>query len=149
MVGINVPRIDRAGEFALKSSYADTSKTYGIFRSYPSGYTYEDRNLGSNIGPNAHEVYLNLLYRFKTQLKIGLDFIFTKRDSIEVSESDERRYQFGISLINILSAFSEVYTDFSFMRVINFEKISDDNRNFFFVGLRLAFENPKLALDID
>jgi len=124
MIGINIPRIDRAGEFALKFSYADTSKTYGVFRSYPSGYTYENRNLGSNLDPNAHEVYLNLLYRFKTELKIGLDFIFTKRDSLEVLETDEQRYQFGINLINILSAFTEVYTDFSYMRVINYQKVS-------------------------
>ena len=164
MVGVNIPRIDRAGEFSLKSSYADTSKTYAMFKSYPSGYTYEDRVLGSNLGPAAHEVYLDVLYRFKTKLKIGLDFIFTKRDFNELSRigltdffdlsdpslfDDERRYQFGIHLINILSSVSEVYTDFSYMRITNFEKIRNDDRNFFFVGLQLVFESLELTFDID
>lgn len=74
LLGLQLSDILRTGRTDLRFEYTNTNRVLYLHTIYTSGYTYEDRVLGHHVGPDAHDVFVQLSQYLTDDLLVDVAF---------------------------------------------------------------------------
>lgn len=153
LVGLNMPRLDFAGRFALRLEYRRLNPRYLRSALYLTGFTENQRALGDPLGPESQGFSGWLSYDFNSKNK--LDFAFEYR---QYGQNFYQRQGTNVLRVNNISDEDRFLYRLSWRHLFNrhwmgeafagFEQVNDfknmDGRDEFFWELGLKF---KIFLD--
>jgi hypothetical protein len=74
LLGLQLNDILRTGRTDLRFEYADTHRVLYQHSVYTSGYTYEDRVIGHDVGPDARDLFVQLSHYLTDDLLVDVSF---------------------------------------------------------------------------
>jgi hypothetical protein len=135
LLGVYLPRIEPTGRLALRVEHADLAyqgngPVWYRHSQYRSGYTYEGKLLGHQVGGDARDWYAELSASLPGGVGAALDFAYQKRG---YSQADaETHWQPGLSLVWQASEHLRLGGRYAFDRVrnIGFMAGNEDTHHF-------------------
>jgi hypothetical protein len=74
LLGLQLNDILRTGRTDVRFEYADTHRVLYRHSVYTSGYTYEDRLIGHDVGPDARDMFVQLSHYLTNDLLVDVSF---------------------------------------------------------------------------
>jgi hypothetical protein len=91
LLGARLCDILRTGRTDLRVEYADTHRVLYRHTVYASGYTYEDRFIGHDMGPDAQDLFVQLSHYFTNDLVVDVAF---DRQTLDMSGATHPKRSF-------------------------------------------------------
>jgi len=142
--GVYLPRLTANGKFNLRAEFTHTpSIFYRGSRPLISGFTYNRRILGNELGPFGDEVFaeLGFLPDTATILNLGFDFQSRGLDNTAnlVAPANEKRFILSGRLTKRVVKTFWLSLDLRYQRIQSFAHADGDDRNTFLGGVSLRF----------
>lgn len=142
--GLYLPRVTASGRVGLRAEFSHTSNIF--YQSTPpmtAGFTYNNRILGSDLGPRGNALFLAATIRQSARTEWTFSVDLQNRRALQPSLPHENRLVLGGALLRRVKLSLSLEIDLRLQRTWAFAHTPGDTRNAFLAGFRLHFQNKK------